>query len=118
MARLKLDNSAYSRNWKHSTENLKKHFTKKLESIQERADVKRKEADEIEKEKQVIEETLDELNKILPEPKQPVLGPNGKWSLDYDACTRCRRNTVKHMAAGLCATCYSKRNSVVTYVSS
>lgn len=30
----------------------------------------------------------------------------GRWSEKFDCCVKCNRTTVKHMAKGLCGSCY------------
>ena len=42
------------------------------------------------------------------EGKTNVGKPRVKWAVKYDSCVRCGRDDVKHLAQGLCVTCYER----------
>lgn len=109
MARVAIPDSVYFRNWKKSTDSLRNHLTQKLATVKERADAKRREADEIERASVTIEAALALLDQLLP-PKAgaapPVVLPTARaWSRMYPACRRCGTTDTPHASHGYCRTC-------------
>jgi hypothetical protein len=45
------------------------------------------------------------------EDKTDVVKPVVKWARKYDRCVTCGRDDIKHLAQGLCATCYERESN-------
>jgi hypothetical protein len=115
VTRFVLPKTAQAHNWVRSTDAFRAHLHQRLASVKIRADQKRKEADEIERESTQIEQAIALLDQLLP-PKPGALqvaskpiesvAPVSRWSMMYDSCQKCHRTSAKHMARGLCGTCY------------
>jgi hypothetical protein len=125
-ARFKLPKTPQTVRWVHATDALREHLKQRLATVRQRADQKRKEADEIEAEGVQLEQAIALLDQLLP-PKQtptPITAaatvsspsesdttplPKKPFSMMYDSCQKCHRGPdqgVRHAARGLCQACY------------
>jgi hypothetical protein len=118
MSRFVLPKTPQARKWVHCTDSLREHLKDRLAGLRARAELKRKESEEIERESVSLEQAIQLLDQLLPPKPDALPGPGGavkdptvaavrtRWSLAYDACTGCGTTEKRHMGRGLCSTCY------------
>lgn len=82
------------------------------EDAKERYRLARQAAADMRQVRGLVRVSGDAAPKVKAKPVAPPVSADGsvRWSRNHDACVSCARTTVKHMARGLCSTCYAAQS--------